>query len=492
MSRILASILISTALSSSALAAQDRPVVFVHGLMGSGVGWQPAADYLRSGWKIFDIRPTIGWTQTEENQAASLHAALGYTGVAAVSHSNGGIVTRQYARGFGASTRVNQHLAIGSLHRGAPLAANVRNGNVPLYGGWLANAVVEPFAFYDTEDPDFHFIIPPVLYDLFYFWYNLASVYAQGVAALGFPVPSIANPPVLAQMDPSSSLITALNSSSNLTAEAARFPQRVGIATAMSPEDIVARLWCGSGCREGRIALEYYALLMYTYYQDHPDLWLRSHAYLWERLFWAMYDFNVVWHYFIGSLISYDGFQAVVQAQDGILPWSTQTYINGTRQINIGDKEIMHFYQRVDPRVWQSIEDVFGANFGLVRRPPPPPLVATISGPSPIAAKGTYTWEAMPSGGVGGYTYQWSVHFYGTGQSLQLGTNKTQPMTVYQSDGDFDLTVVTGSGGQHITTTRYIENTIPGGTPPPPPPPPCPTVAVQSSSTVVGMIRCTP
>lgn len=492
MNRPLASFLIGAVLMSSALAAQDRPVVFVHGLMGTELGWRPLADYLRPRWQMFNIPFTTDWTQTEENQAAALHAALGsYTGVTAVSHSNGGIVTRQYARGFGAATRVNQHLAIGSLHRGAQLAANVRNGNVPLYAGWLANAVVEPFAFYDTEDPDFHSIIPPVLYDLFYLFYNVASVYTQGVAVLGFPVPAIANPPVLAQMGPSSSLITALNSTANLNAEAVRFPQRVGIATAISPEDIVARLWCGSACREGRLALEYYALLMFTYYQDHPDLWLRSHAPLWERLFWAMYDFNVVWHSFIGSLISYDNYQAVVQAQDGILPWSTQTYINGTRQINIADKEIMHFYQRVDPRVWQSVEDVFSTNFGLVRRAPIPPVNATIAGPSPITAKGTYTWEAMPSGGVGGYTYQWSVHFYGTGMSLTLGTLKTQQMTVYQSDGDFDLTVVVGSGGQTHTTTRYIENTIPGGTPPPPPPP-CPSVAMQSSSTPVGMVRCVP
>jgi len=485
MNRTLSSLLFAAGMLSSAAAAQNRPVVYVHGIMSTREGWQPAADYLNSRWQIFDIRPTIGWTQTEENQAASLHANLAYTGVAAVSHSNGGIVTRQYARGFGTGTRVNQHLAIGSLHLGAPLAANVRNGYVISYAGWLANAVVEPFAFYENNDPDFFFIIPPFLYDVFYVVYNVASVYVQGVAVLGFPVPAIANPPVLPQMAPGSSLINALNSSANLSAEAARFTQRVGIATAISPEDIVARLWCGSACREGRLAMQYYALLMYTYYQDHPDLWLRSRAFLWERLFWAMYDFNVVWHDFIGSLIDWDGFRAVVQNQDGILPWSTQTYINGNRQINIVDREIMHFYQRVDSRVWQSIEDVFGMNFGLVRRAPTPPLAGTISGPSPITAKGTYTWTAMPTGGVGGYTYQWSVHFYGTGMSLQLGTLKTQNLTIYESDGDFELTVVIRSGSQQVTTVRYIENTIGGGGG-------CATAGVQNTTTPAQLATCLP
>jgi hypothetical protein len=60
--------------------------------------------------------------------------------------------------------------------------------------------------------------------------------------------------------------------------------------------------------------------------------------------------------------------------------------------------------------------------------------------------------------------------------SLTLGTLKTQGMTVYQSDGDFDLTVVVRSGSQQVTVTRYIENTIGGG------PPPCAAAGVPNSA----------
>ncbi len=61
-----------------------------------------------------------------------------------------------------------------------------------------------------------------------------------------------------------------------------------------------------------------------------------------------------------------------------------------------------------------------------------------MSGPSVINTKGTYTWTANASGGVGGYTYQWSVT-YDAGPHYTLGTASSQQLTVYGDDGNSEI-----------------------------------------------------
>jgi hypothetical protein len=92
--------------------------------------------------------------------------------------------------------------------------------------------------------------------------------------------------------------------------------------------------------------------------------------------------------------------------------------------------------------------------------PPPPSLTASISGPGTITAKGTYTWEAMPSGGSGGYTYAWSIFYPGSGASWSLGTAKTQSKTVYADDEEFELRVTVRSGTSGTTATLLVKECI--------------------------------
>src|SRR5436190_8638317 len=95
--------------------------------------------------------------------------------------------------------------------------------------------------------------------------------------------------------------------------------------------------------------------------------------------------------------------------------------------------------------------------------PPPPPapsLAAYIAGPSSITAKGTYTWEAMPSGGSGGYTYAWPLHYPATGSLQTLGTAKTQTKTVYADDDAFELRVTVTSGSGSTSATLSVRECI--------------------------------
>lgn len=72
------------------------------------------------------------------------------------------------------------------------------------------------------------------------------------------------------------------------------------------------------------------------------------------------------------------------------------------------------------------------------------PLTVSISGPFFIDAEGYYTWEAMPSGGLSPYTYQWEIRYDSQGMWGPLGsTSKEVTFFVEGSDGDFDLRVTT-------------------------------------------------
>ncbi len=100
---------------------------------------------------------------------------------------------------------------------------------------------------------------------------------------------------------------------------------------------------------------------------------------------------------------------------------------------------------------------------------PPPPLSVGITGPITITQKKTYTWTASASGGSGGYTYQWSVYYYSTGQTIQLGTGQSQSRLVLPGDDIFEMRVTVHSGSNTGNGVLVVEECIgvPGGCGPP-------------------------
>ena len=87
-----------------------------------------------------------------------------------------------------------------------------------------------------------------------------------------------------------------------------------------------------------------------------------------------------------------------------------------------------------------------------------PPLSVTISGPNTISTKGTYTWTATPSGGVGGYSYAWEL--IQGGSRVGLENQSTQSMTVYGGDPDFYMKVTVTSGGSTVADSVFVRNCI--------------------------------
>jgi hypothetical protein len=88
-------------------------------------------------------------------------------------------------------------------------------------------------------------------------------------------------------------------------------------------------------------------------------------------------------------------------------------------------------------------------------------LQVSISGPYDITSAGSYTWEAMPSGGNGTYAYKWEYSSDGSSWS-QVGTNKTYSRYVDHGSYMFYLrtTVTSGvtatSSGVTSSNTRKV------------------------------------
>ena len=81
-------------------AAQDRPVIFVHGFGSSGETWSGAASRLQTNLAIQAATPSLNARALYENQADDLQGQSGglSSDAVAVGHSNGGLVARQWNR----------------------------------------------------------------------------------------------------------------------------------------------------------------------------------------------------------------------------------------------------------------------------------------------------------------------------------------------------------------------------------------------------------
>ncbi|HET9453798.1 MAG TPA: hypothetical protein VFO66_05920, partial [Gemmatimonadaceae bacterium] len=119
-------------LSTAEINAQDRPVVFQHGMASDGSTWNSMAQEIQRRLHVVPVQPSIDWKAREQDQASALAAIVNSHSATAgsasfpfVGHSNGGIVSREYRRQGG---RIDGLLTLNSPHQGAAIATNFLNG----------------------------------------------------------------------------------------------------------------------------------------------------------------------------------------------------------------------------------------------------------------------------------------------------------------------------------------------------------------------------
>jgi subtilisin family serine protease len=86
----------------------------------------------------------------------------------------------------------------------------------------------------------------------------------------------------------------------------------------------------------------------------------------------------------------------------------------------------------------------------------PTPLSAYITGPDYIYGAGSYTWNAVASGGNGTYSYQWQYRAGSSSTWSNVGTNSasyTRSVGTYATS--FSLRVVVTSNGGSVTSPEY-------------------------------------
>ena len=215
--------LLSGAVSPAVLLAQERPVIFLHGLASSPDTWLGASERLRQQTSIVPFRPTLNWTERYAAQANALQAdpwvatLPGHLTIA-VGHSNGGVVARQWSR----MRPFSGIVTLGTPHAGAPLVSRFTEwasyaSATSLYVGLVHQAFNRPSGTSWVAGQ-----VHPMLGWVLGFAQS-AVLDVAGSLAIDWRLP------VMEDMRPGSAFLRDLNSQANLSREAFDAPRRAGV-----------------------------------------------------------------------------------------------------------------------------------------------------------------------------------------------------------------------------------------------------------------------
>jgi pimeloyl-ACP methyl ester carboxylesterase len=307
-----------------AQTTSEQPAVFVHGFRSEGSTWAQAADRLARDYVARASRPTLDWRQRFATQASALRSATSSSSLfpdttILIGHSNGGLVSREANR---QSRPAKGIITVGTLHQGAPIAANIN-----VVGSWGNNV------YYFNARPVWH-------YAWFWDWVSwYASWYSRQMAYVGASMFGATtyigidpNQPVLGDMVPGSYFLTnSVNSAANLSREAAQLRQRVGIGS--RTYDNLGIMWSGlvpdnwsyfTGLQYSAIWWQVFAFEYYYSYWNwwDPDYWWKwTGSWLWLDAASVNLAIDPVWCVLLGAW-STNG----CTANDGIVPLSSQRY----------------------------------------------------------------------------------------------------------------------------------------------------------------------
>jgi pimeloyl-ACP methyl ester carboxylesterase len=209
--------------ASTGVSAQDRPVVFLHGLNSDSAGWQGVADRLRARASITSYTPTVNWRAAYGSQVDELmsreYATLPGTAMA-IGHSNGGIVGREWAKRGGLAGVIT----IGTPHRGAPIVPNYGHWVAfNVNASWLSSSILTAFSRWTEWTWALGYVNEAIGWALdFSVW---STVFLAMTIGLDHGIP------VFSEMHPYSLFLHNLNAPGSIDHERAMAPVRIGIVS---------------------------------------------------------------------------------------------------------------------------------------------------------------------------------------------------------------------------------------------------------------------
>ncbi len=350
-------------------AAQDVPVVFVHGIFSSGQSWRATADRLATVLQIQAHVAELPSTSRFETQVATLDGQMGGlpANTIAVGHSQGGLISREWSR----SRPVRGILTMGTPHGGSQLSAR---GLDLIHFNLLVYNVAGLAGAYDG-DSEFAWVTAAIAGHLaqtqLLSWSVAASI-ASSVAVATFV-------PVAPQLAPGSAFLTSLNSAGNLSREASAIGKRVGlvytandywragVAVALAPDN---REWAWWVMQVMPPVFDFVAAYLDAHYSP-TNLLARLAAARLRDLAGLTRDMDPMWCWAVTGdrmcRIPHDG---VVAVPDQIYPYGLNFMVSGPAHIQ--EK------QRSDSEIRSVLTGVMGVPARGAAPPPPPP-----GGPGP-------------------------------------------------------------------------------------------------------------
>lgn len=248
-------VLILALLAATAVpaAAQDRLTVFLHGFNSGPDSWGNTASRLAVRLQIIKYVPTLPWHLPYDTQATHLNHEANAAGAppntVVVGHSNGGLVARQLST----KRALGGIVTLGSPHRGAPLAANIRGvAQRYLAMGDKLNALLFMLGAGTSTNQFTGTWFSPGLAPVRASVATLGAVLWNAFANIQQSIGPVVTAPVLADMTPGSAILGALNGPGNLARESASIPRRVGLVYA------AREWWIGAPFVAGAPHLQYW------------------------------------------------------------------------------------------------------------------------------------------------------------------------------------------------------------------------------------------
>jgi hypothetical protein len=407
-------------------------VYFVHGLEQHGGHWYSLATDLAQRHNLFPVNPGLTSRDTYAAQAATLSDYLstlygGLNEVEAITHSNGGVVTRVYVDSL-SSPRIHRHLTLGTPHKGAKLAQHVLDGSLVIWVLSLAEAIRDPIWTYRDFDPEWD--------DLWFrgvssFSFEVASLDMADVLQFGIPIglqeigffKDWINQlvwDVLPGMVPGSPTFSTLNSSSGLASEAQKLGTRASISTEypidLAPWASVFSNYWVIEAEQTRRYLVNLAISAYFYYEFHPNWELRQNAWKWEQMWWALSMIPADWQFVTDA--RFHPSDGIVSEKSSKYPGSGSLhYPVAMADLAIHHKAQLNSVPNHDADAFRVLISNVLTNELLIEDPPPPPpptLTVDIDGDSEVPPTGICSWLAIVGGGEPPYSYQWSGILSGT------------------------------------------------------------------------------
>lgn len=428
--------------------AQNRDVVFQHGIWANAQAWQQEAGVLLDALLINSFIASTPSKDHCSGQAAELTSQVSSAASNAIliGHSNGGLVGRTAnlpspynARSWGGV------VTVGSPHGGAQLMASVINGPV---ANWLL-AIGGDFG--QAVDYYVNVIFPSEIATAIQAHEDVIGLTGQivgGLASLGF---GAANP-VSDDMIPGSNMLAnVLNTPGNLVREASAIPIRIGITSTLpSNTGLIWKGLAGASWQSGRNLQNTITSVFWTAYfaalafqdEDNPayQQQINAGAYLWANV---AGDFEIAdddYCFLIGAWeVNHCG------PSDGIVPVGAQNYPGAMQNISVTGPS--HTEETHSSEINSRLQDIFDNTLQIQRRPPPG--WATINGPSTMRPGNNCYWYASTN--VTSPNYQWEVNGTVVGTSSDLWYSASSNFTL-------NLQVWNGSDGAGTSISVSVSN----------------------------------